>query len=43
MGVMGKSIYEVLKQNDFDIAFAEIDVEKTKQLFERMVRGRWRR
>lgn len=36
-GRMGKSIYEVLKQNDFDIAFAEIDVEKTKQLpsFER--------
>lgn len=31
-GRMGKSIYEVLKQNDFDIAFAEIDVEKTKQL-----------
>lgn len=36
-GRMGKSIYEVLKENDFDIAFAEIDVEKTKQLpsFER--------
>ena len=36
-GRMGKSIYEVFKENDFDIAFAEIDVEKTKQLpsFER--------
>ena len=31
-GRMGKSIYEVLKQNDFDIGFAEIDVEKAKQL-----------
>jgi len=29
-GRMGKSIYEVLKQNDFEIAFAEIDSEKTK-------------
>ena len=36
-GRMGKSIYEVLKQNDFEIGFAEIDGEKTKQLpsFER--------
>ncbi len=36
-GRMGKSIYEVLKQNDFEIGFAEIDSEKTKQLpsFER--------
>jgi voltage-gated potassium channel len=31
-GRMGKSIYEVLKQNDFEIAFAEIDSEKMKQL-----------
>lgn len=31
-GRMGKSIYEVLKQNDFEIGFAEIDSEKTKQL-----------
>jgi len=27
-GRMGKSIYEVLKQNDFEIAFAEIDPQK---------------
>lgn len=31
-GRMGRNIYEVLKQNDFEIAFAEIDGEKTKQL-----------
>ena len=31
-GRMGKSIYEVLKENDFEIAFAEIDGEKIKQL-----------
>ncbi len=31
-GRMGKSIYEVLKQNNFEIGFAEIDGEKIKQL-----------
>lgn len=31
-GRMGKSIYDVLKQNDFEIAFAEIDASKIKQL-----------
>lgn len=31
-GRMGRNIYEVLKQNNFEIAFAEIDGEKTKQL-----------
>jgi len=29
-GRMGKSIYEVLKHNNFEVAFAEIDSEKTK-------------
>ena len=31
-GRMGKNIYEVLKQNDFEIAFAEINSDKMKQL-----------
>ena len=31
-GRMGKSIYEVLKQNDFDIGFADINGEKMKHL-----------
>ena len=31
-GRMGKSIYEVLKQNQFEIVFAEIDEQKIKHL-----------